>query len=134
MDRWIRWRVKDTWSLWHRAPAAKAYVRVRRVGQEIEFRDFQPSGPVESPRVLHLRTIYRYTACGFVVPPHEMVEEWSSRAMPPDAMPPLPRCVWCVHGWVVDTAPPSGAPPAQGGEPGRTVIRARGKKPPTQHA
>lgn len=130
MDRWIRWKSKGAWSLWHRAPPANAYVRIwkRSSSEEIEIREYE-AGPVRSPTVFERRTIYRYTACGFSVPPHEMTEEWTG-----PALPPLRRCIWCVHGWIVDTAPPSGAPPAQEGGPGPIVIRARGKKPPTQHA
>lgn len=132
MDRWIRWRAKGTWSLWHRAPPANAYIRRvgiagRQIYEQMEIRDFAGQ-PLYSP-ALEIRTVYRYSACGFLIPPYEAIEEWSGQAMPP-----LPRCIWCVNGWVVDTAPPSGAAPAQGGAPGPIVIGKRGKKPPTQHA
>lgn len=94
----------------------------------IEIRDL-PVGPVEHSNVFELRTVFRYSACGFLVPPYEMIEQWTGKTMPP-----LPRCIWCVNGWVVDTAPPGGAPPAGSGGAGPIVIRTRGKRAPTQHA
>jgi len=127
MDRWIRWTTKTGTSLWHRATPVNTVVRIW--GRVDPGSAVEEVGFVEAPPGLIGAAItYRRTACGFVVPPHERIEEWMG-------MPPLPRCIWCVHGWVVDTAPPRGAPPAQGGSRTRSiVIRTRGKKPPTQHA
>jgi hypothetical protein len=132
MDRWIRWTTKTGTSLWHRAPPAKTYIRTVRGPVRIELEQGElvepPSRVVRSPS-FEAGTVYRYTACGFRVPPFERLEEWTGVTLPP-----LPRCIWCLHRWIVDTAPPSGAPPAQGGSARSIVIRVRGKKPPTQHA
>jgi len=134
MDRWIRWTTKGGGtSLWHRAPPARTGIRVARiVGRQgpssIEL--IVPTGPIEVDRSgFETATVYRTTACGFRVPPYERLEAWSGVALPP-----LPRCIWCMHRWIVDTSPPGGAPPSPAGSRVRVITTLRGKKPPTLHA
>jgi hypothetical protein len=137
MDRWIRWKARGEWSLWHRVAGPSRYVRMPRPGthrsEEIEL--VLPSAPlsargtslVGAPRFVG-RITNRTTTCGFLIPRLEALEEWVV------GLPPLPRCIWCVHGWVVDTTPPRGAPPSQGGGRRRPITIPTRKKPPTLHA
>lgn len=128
MDRWIRWKVKGIWSLWHLASHAERYIQTfrGRVPSSVEEFHVQLRDPMAGAVALDLgpRRAWVIAACGFVMPPNDMIEEWAG-----PAMPPLPRCIWCVHGWRVDTSPPGGGTPARGGRGPRRMIRIMGKRP-----
>lgn len=142
---WIRWTTKaGSVSLWHRAYRGTRMIRTRTLTagafnfqvpparrddpiwpSQLEITDEPSRGAIR----FRPHTNYRRTACGFTVPPYESMDQWSGEGLPEG-----PRCIWCVHGWTVDVAPPSGTPPRAPVGPRSGPLPPPKKRPPTLHA